>query len=316
MESYLVSLSQVQASISCYELLSKEKPRRNSLDNAPIQEIKSRPRSGSAGCKSTALETAGRGLPLLPSTSAGSSSLSTCRRLYEIWPGQNRFCCSGRCILGRTSDCKYALVTWVIILGISLLYFIVVAPKLIASILYFIPIFSGTFLLLTLIFFLLTALSDPGIIPRKEMFELFGSVPDQYTSKIIEEYLMEDQVPSMEKLNELRKIFKYCTTCKIYRPPRASHCTYCNNCIEVFDHHCPFVGNCVGKRNYRFFFVFLVWLVLYGCSIILGFVFAILTESDSYTALIVAIAILGAALAIPLVWAVVLLFYHFYLLCR
>merc|ERR1740121_2011904 len=54
----------------------------------------------------------------------------------------------------------------------------------------------------------------------------------------------------------MRKGYVWCHTCEIVRPPRASHCPECDNCVLRFDHHCPFVNNCVGQRNYNFFMGF------------------------------------------------------------
>ena len=32
---------------------------------------------------------------------------------------------------------------------------------------------------------------------------------------------------------------KYCYTCKIFRPPRASHCSICDNCVGKGEHSSP-----------------------------------------------------------------------------
>ncbi|CAM9703041.1 unnamed protein product [Ectocarpus sp. 12 AP-2014] len=52
-----------------------------------------------------------------------------------------------------------------------------------------------------------------------------------------------------------------CYTCAIERPLRSRHCRNCRRCVRAFDHHCPFVGNCVGAGNYRWFFLYIIFLV-------------------------------------------------------
>lgn len=52
--------------------------------------------------------------------------------------------------------------------------------------------------------------------------------------------------------------YRECTTCKIERKPKASHCATCNNCVVGYDHHCTLLNNCVGKRTLRAFNLLLI----------------------------------------------------------
>ncbi|EAR96667.2 DHHC zinc finger protein (macronuclear) [Tetrahymena thermophila SB210] len=104
--------------------------------------------------------------------------------------------------------------------------------------------------------------TDPGIIPKnvyccstdKELLDI-PQIPSSGvgSNKIIASNLAI-------QTSYLR--IKICRTCGVHRPPRSMHCAFCNNCVENFDHHCPWLGTCIGKRNYKYFFGFITFLLM------------------------------------------------------
>ena len=153
---------------------------------------------------------------------------------YQLWEGRNKFMCGGRIMMGVHANhlsvsLTMVFVTWLTYLGL-------LVPLMDIPLCYLIGLL---FFILNVLFLLITAFTEPGIIPRRPPSQLLESMSEEMRDKV-----------------------QYCHTCRIVRPPRAKHCRYCDNCVEVFDHHCPWTGTCIGVRNYRYFFTFVSITVL------------------------------------------------------
>ncbi|NP_001034105.2 palmitoyltransferase ZDHHC9 [Rattus norvegicus] len=182
-------------------------------------------------------------------------------RKWEKLPGRNTFCCDGRVMMARQKGIFY--LTLFLILGTCTLFFAFECRYLAVQLSPAIPVFAAMLFLFSMATLLRTSFSDPGVIPR--------ALPDEAAFIEMEIEATNGAVPQGQRPppriknfqinNQIVKL-KYCYTCKIFRPPRASHCSICDNCVERFDHHCPWVGNCVGKRNYRYFYLFILSLSL------------------------------------------------------
>uniref|UniRef100_A0ABD2X857 Palmitoyltransferase n=1 Tax=Trichogramma kaykai TaxID=54128 RepID=A0ABD2X857_9HYME len=189
-------------------------------------------------------------------------------RKWELFPGRNRFCCDGRVMMAPQTGVFY--VTICLIAGTSGLFFAFDCPFLAEHITPAIPVIGCLLFIFVMSALFRTSFSDPGVIPR--------ATPDEaaYIEKQIE-VPNNGNSPTYRPPPRTKEVLvrgqpvklKYCFTCKIFRPPRASHCSLCDNCVERFDHHCPWVGNCVGRRNYRYFYAFIVSLA-FLCVFILA----------------------------------------------
>lgn len=201
-----------------------------------------------------------------------SANIVSGKRVYQVWKGSNRFFFGGRLIFGP--DVRSLLVTLILILAPVVVFCVFVGRHLMKDF----PHHAGIAIMVVavvhtcgvLVLLLLTSGRDPGVIPRNN----HPPEPEEEVSSSSD--WSGGQTPKLRLprtkdviVNGVVVKVKYCDTCMLYRPPRCSHCSICNNCVERFDHHCPWVGQCIGRRNYPYFFMFVL-----SATLLCFFIFA------------------------------------------
>ncbi|KIY65295.1 zf-DHHC-domain-containing protein [Cylindrobasidium torrendii FP15055 ss-10] len=227
---------------------------------------------------------------------------------YTIHPSNNRFFLDGRILVG--GDKPWAFIgALTVVIGLAGLYCGTTAVwwwhhrgaggKALVVI-------TGYLACITISSMLVTAFTDPGILPRDldpdpPFHEIEGGEPAP--------------MPRILKVRSDVVRVKYCQTCLTYRPPRSTHCKLCDNCVDDCDHHCQWVNNCIGRRNYTSFFTLLFAAIISLILIIVqsALVFALsdgsfhttLKSTDGASSGVVFI------LAVAVIWPVGALFgYH------
>ena len=153
--------------------------------------------------------------------------------------GRSKFWCNFFCVSGpQYHNVFFAFILISLTQACLLLIFIKAYSQI--SILYQI-IISFIFYIFELINMILGCCTDPGVLPRhpKDL------------------YYITNRPLLRQVINGHKIIVPFCYTCSMFRPPRTSHCSVCDNCVERFDHHCLWLGTCIGKRNYKYFYWFI-----------------------------------------------------------
>lgn len=139
----------------------------------------------------------------------------TSKKLYEMWPGNNKFYCFGFLLHGSKKG------TFILLCGIKLIvngvFFGLVTPFLWQYEIYYFPIMTLILLVFTVALMFLASCIDPGIIPRKNIINLIED------KKKLSLFIKSDEE---DRINYETTHYKFCGTCFIYRPPLTAHCLY------------------------------------------------------------------------------------------
>lgn len=115
---------------------------------------------------------------------------------------------------------KWFYIVFVINIGIILWYLLRVAHCITTryvsneyAALYGFYVVPGIAMFFQLVSYVKSGYTEPGIVPKSNQ-------------------ILEDVPEKSFNLNGEECPVKYCKTCGLYRPPRTTHCSICNNCVS------------------------------------------------------------------------------------
>ena len=215
----------------------------------------------------------------------------------ENWRGYNKLFCKKKIYAGSQYYYSFGTVLYLLIYGISFIIFVILNQDSLAKKIIYL-FFYTIFLIIVIIFCLICAFTDPGVIP---------------INSLTANELKNANCCSNNRvfyINGLRHRVRFCYTCQIIRPLGVSHCKTCNICVEKFDHHCPWVGNCIGKNNYKYFFIFLILLNTFFIITLISSLCFIIFHKKYISIYIVILSVL------TMLFITTLLIYHIKFTCR
>ncbi|CAF4772096.1 unnamed protein product, partial [Rotaria sp. Silwood1] len=140
-----------------------------------------------------------------------------------------------------TTERLPALFTWALLLSTSFTYWLCILPEIINLLPSFLPILILHCILFVLVCanFVLATFMDPGVYQqsmKKEDTNISFYVRPLKRKGVVDTDDDDDDPyeppPRTVHIKEGLIHMKYCRTCKFFRPPRCSHCSTCERCID------------------------------------------------------------------------------------